>query len=80
MNEKPFIFEEALRRIEEIVNALEKGDVSLKESMALFEEGTTLIRKCSDELDSAEQQVVQLKKNADGVPEELPFVPDENAN
>lgn len=80
MSEKPFVFEDALKRIEEIVNSLEKGEVTLRESMALFEEGTVLIRRCSEELDTAEQQVVQLKKGADGMPEELPFVPDNSEN
>ena len=55
------------------MGALEKGDVTLSDSMAMFEEGTALIRRCSTMLDSAEQQVVRLKKGPDGAPEELPF-------
>ena len=39
----------------------------------MFEEGTALIRRCSEMLDSAEQQVVRLKKGPDGAPTELPF-------
>ena len=73
MAEKEMTFEASLKRLEEIVGALEKGDVSLSDSMAMFEEGTALIRRCSTLLDSAEQQVVRLKKGADGAPEELPF-------
>ena len=73
MAEKEMTFEASLKRLEEIVGALEKGDVSLSDSMAMFEEGTALIRRCSTLLDSAEQQVVRLKKGADGTPEELPF-------
>ena len=73
MAEKELSFEQSLQRLEEIVGALEKGDVTLNDSMAMFEEGTALIRRCSTMLDSAEQQVVRLKKGPDGAPEELPF-------
>ena len=71
MTEKTF--EEKIRRLEEIVAAMEKGDALLADSLALFEEGTGLIRACSGELDRAEQQVVKLMKGADGAPAELPF-------
>ena len=66
-------FEESMKRLDEIVKGLEKGGVTLADSMALFEEGTALIRRCTELLDGAEQQVVRLKKGADGAPEELPF-------
>ena len=73
MGEKELSFEESMKRLDEIVNGLEKGEVTLRDSMAMFEEGTALIRRCSEMLDSAEQQVVRLKKGPDGAPEELPF-------
>ena len=73
MAEKELTFEASLQRLEEIVGALEKGDVSLGDSMAMFEEGTALIRSCTGMLDAAEQQVVRLKKGPDGAPVELPF-------
>jgi len=73
MEQKELTFEESLKRLEEIVSALEKGDVTLSDSMTMFEEGTTLIRRCSTMLDTAEQQVVRLKKGEDGAPTELPF-------
>lgn len=66
-------FEQSLKRLDEIVKNLEKGDVSLSESMSLFEEGTALIKNCGKLLDEAEQKVVMLKKGADGEPAELPF-------
>lgn len=66
-------FEQSLKRLDEIVKSLERGDVSLADSMKLFEEGTALIRECSGMLDQAEQKVVMLKKGADGAPVELPF-------
>lgn len=73
MAAKKLTFEQQLGRLEEIVAALEKGDVPLAESLALFEEGTKLIADCSKQLDQAEQQVVKLMKGPDGAPVELPF-------
>ena len=73
MAAKKLTFEQQLGRLEEIVAALEKGDVPLAESLALFEEGTKLIAGCSKQLDQAEQQVVKLLKGPDGAPVELPF-------
>ena len=63
-------FEEALRRLEEIVTALEGGEASLEESIALFEEGTKLSKKCTELLDQAELKVTQMMKGPDGVPVE----------
>ena len=73
MAAKKLTFEQQLGRLEEIVAALEKGDVPLAESLALFEEGTKLIAGCSKQLDQAEQQVGKLMKGPDGAPVELPF-------
>ena len=66
-------FEEQITRLEQIVSALEQGDVKLSDSLALFEEGTKLIAACSKELDQAEQKVVKLMKGPVGAPVELPF-------
>ena len=66
-------FEQSLKRLDEIVKGLEKGDVSLSESMSLFEEGASLINSCGKMLDEAEQKVLMLKKGPDGAPIELPF-------
>ncbi len=66
-------FEQSLQRLDEIVRHLEKGDLPLSDSLALFEEGTGLLSSCSKMLESAEQKVVKLRKGADGQPEELPF-------
>lgn len=73
MSAKKVTFEQQLGRLEEIVAALEKGDVQLADSLSLFEEGTKLIAACSRQLDQAEQQVVKLMKGPDGAPVELPF-------
>ena len=73
MAAKKMTFEQQLARLEEIVSALEQGDVQLADSLALFEEGTKLAAACAKQLDQAEQQVVKLMKGPDGAPVELPF-------
>ena len=66
-------FEENMKRLEEIVSALERGDAPLADSLALVEEGTGLAGACTVLLDEAEQKVVKLQKGPDGEPVELPF-------
>lgn len=73
MAAKKLTFEQQIARLEEIVSALEQGDVQLTDSLALFEEGTKLIAACTKQLDQAEQQVVKLMKGPGGAPVELPF-------
>ena len=73
MAAKKMTFEQQITRLEEIVSALEQGDVQLADSLALFEEGTKLIAACTKQLDQAEQQVVKLMKGPGGAPVELPF-------
>lgn len=70
---KKLTFEQQIVRLEEIVAALEQGDVQLADSLALFEEGTKLIAACTKQLDQAEQQVVKLMKGPGGAPVEQPF-------
>ena len=66
-------FEEAMSRLENIVRSLERGEVSLEESLKLFQEGAGLISRCEKQLDEAEQIVRRLRKTESGEPEELPF-------
>ena len=73
MAKKTLSFEQSMQRLEEIVRLLERGDVPLEESLALFEEGSGLIAQCSKLLDNAEQKVIKLKKGSDGTPIEMPF-------
>ncbi|MGE3973682.1 MAG: exodeoxyribonuclease VII small subunit [Bdellovibrionales bacterium] len=62
-------FEIKLKRIEEIVKNMEGGDISLDQSLQLFEEGVKLSRECQSELTAAEQKIQQLVKvGADGTP------------
>ena len=73
MAEEKMTFEQSLARLEEIVKLLEKGDAPLAEGLELFEEGAGLVRACKEQLEQAEQKVVQLRKGPDEAPEELPF-------
>lgn len=66
MNEENKTFEQNLRRLEEIVRAMERGDVALEESLKLFQEGTELVRSCGKLLDDAEQQVKLVLSGPDG--------------
>ena len=56
-------FEKAIERLGEIVQTLEKGDLPLERSLALFEEGVLLSRLGADRLDRAEARVEQLLAN-----------------
>lgn len=73
MNEENKTFEQNLRRLEEIVRAMERGDVALEESLKLFQEGTELVRSCGKLLDDAEQQVKLVLSGSDGEPVEEDF-------
>ncbi len=59
-------FEAAMERLETIVRTLEGDGVSLDESLALYEEGVALLRRCNRELDHAEQRVRILGRTPDG--------------
>ena len=67
-------FEESLKRLESIVDQLEKGDLPLEESLKLFEEGVGLSAVCKQELDAAEGKVQQLIKQRDGSLKTEPFL------
>lgn len=71
-------FEEMLDRLDAIVRTLEKGDVPLEGSLALYTEGAELIKRCTGLLSDAEQTVVRLQKGMDGAPVEFPFAPEES--
>ena len=78
MARRKLSFEEAMKRLEEIVGHLEKGDIPLEDSLKLFEEGSQLLAQCSGMLEEAEQKVALLKRSDDGSTEEVPF--DENGD
>lgn len=73
MNPANKTFEQNLARLEQIVRAMERGDVALEESLKLFQEGTELVQICGDILDKAELQVKKITVAADGSPVEEAF-------
>jgi exodeoxyribonuclease VII small subunit len=63
-------FEQSLTELEAIVDALEKGEMTLEESLGAFERGVNLTRTCRQALDAAEQRVrILTEGRADGEPE-----------
>ena len=68
MNQQNMNFETNMQRLEQIVRALERGDVPLEESLKLFQEGTALVRDCGKLLDEAQLQVQKVMTAADGSP------------
>ena len=55
-----FSFEESMKRLETIVKTLESGQVSLDDSLALYEEGIQLVKACEKKLKEVEQKAVKL--------------------
>jgi exodeoxyribonuclease VII small subunit len=66
-------FEESLTKLEEIVAQLERGDLSLEDSVRLFEEGSRLSADCRKQLEEAEGKVEMLVKQRDGSMKREPF-------
>ena len=79
MNKKNKSFEENIERLEQIVRAMERGEVSLEESLKLFQEGTALVASCGKLLDEAELQVKKISTAADGSPVEEDFANETDA-
>jgi exodeoxyribonuclease VII small subunit len=64
-NEEPKeSFETAVSRLEQIVMALEKGDLSLEDSLRLYEEGISRARFCQERLEEAESKIEVLSQDA----------------
>jgi exodeoxyribonuclease VII small subunit len=60
-------FEDALQRLERIVDELEGGNLGLEESLKVFEEGVGLARRCAKYLDEAEKRIELLTRDENGV-------------
>ena len=73
MNPENQTFEASMARLEQIVRAMERGDVALEESLKLFREGTDLVRNCQKLLDEAQLQVKKIMTAPDGSPVEEAF-------
>ena len=76
MGKEKISFEEAMSRLEEIANELEKDNLSLDESTKKFEEGMELSKKCAKMLDETEKKITMLI-NSDGETKEQNFTPEE---
>lgn len=73
MAKKTKSFEEALARLEEIVDSMEEGELSLDETVKLYKEAVELSSLCSEKLSGAKQQISILSTGLDGSIEENPF-------
>lgn len=73
MAKKTKTFEEALSRLEEIVTLMEKGELSLDDTVKLYKEGVELASFCGGKLTDAKQQVTILSAGLDGQLSEKPF-------
>jgi len=64
-------FEQALKRLEEIVETLESGNISLEEALKIYQEGVVLRKLCSDILEEAEGKVMAIMSKEEGSMEEF---------
>lgn len=73
-NVEQLSFEDALKRLEEIVRTLEKGEAPLDQSIELYQEGDRLRRHCEARLKDAQARIEQIALGSDGKPAGLkPF-------
>ena len=70
-------FEGAMSELEEIVRALEGGDLPLEEALNAFEKGMGLVKFCSGKLEEAEKKVTMLMRDKDGEVKQVPFEAEE---
>ena len=61
MTDEEMTYDEALRRLEDLVAQLERGGKNLDETLAMFEEGTTLLKRCQAELGEVEGRLAELR-------------------
>jgi exodeoxyribonuclease VII small subunit len=66
-------FEQAIKQLEQIVQEMESGRLSLEDALRKFEEGMKLSRLCSKKLEETEKKITLLTENADGSVIETPF-------
>ena len=61
MTNETMTYDEALRRLEDLVSQLERGGKNLDETLAMFEEGTALLKRCQEELGEVEGRLAELR-------------------
>jgi len=76
MPEADLTFEQAFAQLEQVVQQLESGELSLEQSLALFEKGMRLAKLCEGKLNQAEQKVSQLSGIGGEGPALEPFQPE----
>ena len=76
MEKKEENFEELMQKLEEITDKLEKEQLSLDDSVKLFEEGMKISKKCNSKLEDAEKRITILINQNDEIKEEN-FIPEE---
>ena len=69
-------FEEALKKLETVVEAMESGELPLENLLARFEEGTRLVKVCQEKLEEAELKIQKLEKSAGGETTLKPLKPE----
>jgi len=73
-------FEDAMERLEQIVEEMESGRLPLEEMLKQYEEGTRLVKLCSSKLSAAEKRIEIIARNAAGKPQPEPFDPETPAS
>jgi len=59
-------FEQALQRLEDLIEQIESGEIGLEESLKRYEQGAALIKRCKTVLDGAQQKIAELSAGPDG--------------
>lgn len=65
MAEKEMKLEEAFEKLNQVVEALEKPDVTLEDSFTLYQEGMKLLKKCNDSIDKVEKELIKLSESGE---------------
>jgi len=73
MDNRNINFEDAMKELEEIVEKLDKGELSLDESLEFFQRGIELSKYCSKKLDEVEKKITVLIEGEDNTVKEEPF-------
>ena len=73
-------FETSLKRLEEIVAELERGDLPLELSLAKYEEGMNRLKRCHGILEEVQKKIVLISRKEDGNFEEIPFEKSKNSS
>ena len=76
MSKKTEDFESALKKLEETVEKLEEGTISLNEALTTFESGIHWSRECKKFLDNADKRIQKILKNENGEYEQIDFIPE----